>query len=116
MALDPELEERLRGAIRHFWTSRDSQAEKQGTKTGSRDAGARTAVTGGGANEWICIPRSRLPVRKRPPQGSPVFAKRGLNCPAGIDPDKKWDLLIVAEGSCLRAILAFVFQCKLDSA
>jgi len=33
-----ELEKRLRGAVQHFWTTRDSQSEKQGAKTGARDA------------------------------------------------------------------------------
>jgi hypothetical protein len=47
MALDSDLEKKLRQAIKHFWTTRKSQAKKQGTKTGARDAGARTAVTGG---------------------------------------------------------------------
>jgi hypothetical protein len=47
MALNPELEKRLRRAIRHFWTTRETQSQLQGSRTGSRDAGARTAVTGG---------------------------------------------------------------------
>jgi Restriction endonuclease XhoI len=47
MALNPDLEKRLRQAIKHFWTTRETQSQSQGSKTGSRDAGARTAVTGG---------------------------------------------------------------------
>ena len=47
MALSPQLEKRVRQAIKHFWTTRDTQAQQQGSKTGARDAGARTAVTGG---------------------------------------------------------------------
>jgi Restriction endonuclease XhoI len=47
MALTPELEQALRNAVKHFWKTRLIQSPKQGSKTGSRDAGARTAVTGG---------------------------------------------------------------------
>lgn len=47
MASQTDLEKRLRGAIVHFWKTRDRQAKLQGSKSGSRDAGARTAVTGG---------------------------------------------------------------------
>jgi len=41
------LNQRIATAVRHFWTTRGSQARKQGSKTGERDQGARTAVTGG---------------------------------------------------------------------
>jgi hypothetical protein len=47
MALRPEMEKKLRAAIKHFWSTRETQAELQGAKTGVRDSGARTAVTGG---------------------------------------------------------------------
>src|SRR6266568_1665138 len=47
MPLHPDLEKKLREAIKHFWKTRQKQARKQGAKTGARDAGARTAVTGG---------------------------------------------------------------------
>jgi Restriction endonuclease XhoI len=47
MAINSELDKKLRQAVRYFWMTRKRQAKKQGGKTGSRDAGARTAVTGG---------------------------------------------------------------------
>ena len=47
MSLDPLLEKRLRAAIRQFWRTRETQAQKQGSSSGSKDAGARSAVTGG---------------------------------------------------------------------
>lgn len=47
MALQSDFDKDLRRAISHFWSTRKQQAKKQGAKTGSRDAGARTAVTGG---------------------------------------------------------------------
>jgi hypothetical protein len=45
--MNGQLEQRLREAVIHFWNSRETQAQKQGVKSGIRDAGARAAVTGG---------------------------------------------------------------------
>ena len=47
MSLQPYWENRIRTAIKQFWATRGNQAQKQGAKTGARDAGNRTAVTGG---------------------------------------------------------------------
>ena len=47
MRLQPYWDKRLRGAVMHFWGTRGKQAIRQGVKSGSRDAGNRTAVTGG---------------------------------------------------------------------
>ena len=41
------LNQRLAAAIRHFWATRETQAQRQGAVSGSKDAGARSAVTGG---------------------------------------------------------------------
>jgi len=41
-----DLQVRLGKAVKHFWKTRDRQAASQG-KTGRKDAGLRTAVTGG---------------------------------------------------------------------
>jgi len=41
MKLSSRLEKRLQAAVKHFWTTRDSQAQKQGGMSGSKDAGAR---------------------------------------------------------------------------
>ncbi len=71
MAPDTELQKELRKAIKHFWATRQTQGEKQGSKSGSRDAGARTAVTGGRqmdgfvslVREFLCengLPRTQV--------------------------------------------------------
>jgi len=45
--MSPHWEKRIHAAVKHFWATRGNQAERQGAKTGARDAGNRTAVTGG---------------------------------------------------------------------
>jgi len=47
LTLNADIEQKLKEAIARFWKSRETQAQKQGSKTGIRDAGARAAVIGG---------------------------------------------------------------------
>lgn len=103
MALTPELEQALRNAVKHFWKTRSSQSRKQGTKTGSRDAGARTAVTGGRqmdgfislVREFLCdngLPRAH------------VYCAKSIELPGWYRPEKQWDLLIVENAQFLAGI------------
>ena len=47
MSLDTRWEKLLRSAVKQFWSTRGNQSLRQGAKSGARDAGNRTAVTGG---------------------------------------------------------------------
>jgi hypothetical protein len=46
-SLTPSLNERLKEAVKHFWTARETQAEKHRATSEERDRGRRSAVTGG---------------------------------------------------------------------
>ncbi len=103
MALDRELEKRLRGAVQHFWTTRDSQSEKQGAKTGARDAGSRTAVTGGRQMDgFVSLVRDYLCESGLPK--AQVYCEKRIELPGWYRPEKKWDLLVVADGLLLAGI------------
>src|SRR5579864_52063 len=103
MALNPELEKRLRQAIRHFWNTRETQAQKQGTKTGARDAGARTAVTGGRQMDgFVSMVREFLCENGLPK--AHVYCEKRIELPGWYRPEKKWDLLVVADGQLLAGI------------
>jgi len=103
MALDPKLEKRLRRAIKHFWSTRETQAQKQDSKTGSRDAGARTAVTGGRQMDgFISLVRDFLCENGLP--RTHVFCEKRVELPGWYRPEKKWDLLVVAGGTFLAGI------------
>ena len=103
MALRPDLEKRLRSAIRHFWTTRESQSEKQGTKTGSREAGSRTAVTGGRQMDgFVSLVRDYLCESGLPK--AHVYCEKKIELPGWYRPEKKWDLLIVSDGQLLAGI------------
>ncbi|MGH9737246.1 MAG: PaeR7I family type II restriction endonuclease [Candidatus Acidiferrales bacterium] len=103
MALRPDLEKKLRLAIKHFWSTRETQAQKQGLRTGSRDAGARTAVTGGRQMDgFVSLVRDYL-CNNGLPQ-THVHCEKKIELPGWYRPEKQWDLLIVADGQLLAGI------------
>lgn len=103
MARIPELEKRLRQAIKHFWSTRDTQAQKQGADTGSRDTGARTAVTGGRQmHGFISAVRDYL--CENGLAHAHIYCEKRLEVPGWYRPEKKWDLLIVANRQFLAGI------------
>jgi len=103
MALSPDLEKRLRKAIKHFWTTRAAQAKKQGSKTGAKDAGARTAVTGGRQMDgFVSLVRDFLCENGLPK--TQVFCEKRIELPGWYRPEKQWDLLVVEDGQFLAGI------------
>jgi restriction endonuclease XhoI-like protein len=103
MALNRDLEKGLRRAIKHFWTTRETQSQLQGSKTGSRDAGARTAVTGGRQMDgFISLVRDQLCKNGLPK--AHVYCEKRIELPGWYRPEKKWDLLIVENGQFLAGI------------
>jgi hypothetical protein len=88
MALSPYLEKRLRQAIKHFWNTREAQARKQGSKTGSRDAGARTAVTGGRQMDgFVSLVRDYLCKNGLPK--TQVYCEKSIELPGWYRPEKR---------------------------
>ncbi len=61
MSLNRKLKAQLRAAVKQFWTTRETQAQKQGSVSGAKDAGARSAVTGGAQmNGFVNLVRDLL--------------------------------------------------------
>lgn len=103
MALNSEIEKALRKAVKHFWATRDSQSQKQGSKTGSRDAGSRTAVTGGRQMDgFISLVRDHLCKNGLPK--TQVYCEKRIEIPGWYRPEKRWDLLVVEDGQFLAGI------------
>ncbi|HUN81263.1 MAG TPA: PaeR7I family type II restriction endonuclease [Phycisphaerae bacterium] len=101
--MKPELEKRLRAAVKHFWNTRATQARKQGAATNAKDAGARSAVTGGAQmNGFINLVRDLLCEYGLPKPH--VYCDKYVEVPGWYRPEKKWDLLIVADGKLLAGI------------
>lgn len=79
------------------------QAEKQGGTSGSKDAGARSAVTGGAQmNGFVNLVRDLLCESGLPK--AHVYCEKYVEIPGWYRPEKKWDLLVVADGKLLAGI------------
>src|SRR5713101_2226445 len=103
MPANPDIDRKLRRAIRHFWLARKRQARKQGAVTGARDAGARTAVTGGRQMDgFINLVRDLLCENGLPK--ARVFCREASELPGWYRPEKQWDLLVVVEKQLLACI------------
>ncbi|MGC2639031.1 MAG: PaeR7I family type II restriction endonuclease [Acidobacteriaceae bacterium] len=108
MTVDPRWEGRIQEAVRHFWQTRESQASRQGQVSGTRDAGFRTAVTGGKQLDgFVGLVRDYLEESglNRPN----IYCERSVEIPGWYRPEKKWDLLVVVDG-CLIAAMEFKSQ------
>jgi len=103
MSLNRDLEKSLQDAIKHFWGTRETQAQKQGITSGSKDAGARSAVTGGAQmNGFINLVRDLLCESGLPK--THIYCEKYVELPGWYRPEKKWDLLIVSDGKLLAGI------------
>ena len=103
MSLRPKLQKRLRAAVNHFWNTRETQAQRQGEVSGSKDAGARSAVTGGAQmNGFINLVRELLCESGLPK--AHVYCEKYIELPGWYRPEKKWDLLIVSDKKLLAGI------------
>lgn len=103
MSLSPRWEKRLRSAVKQFWGTRGNQAGRQGTRSGSRDAGNRTAVTGGKQLDgFIELIRDFL-VDCGIDQSN-IFCNQAVELPGWFRAEKKWDLVIVMGGQLIAAM------------
>jgi hypothetical protein len=103
VSLKRSLRVRLRAAVKQFWTTRETQSRKQGSASGAKDAGARSAVTGGAQmNGFVNLVRDLLGDSGLPKPH--VYCDKHVEVPGWYRPEKKWDLLVVADGRLLAGI------------
>jgi hypothetical protein len=106
--LNPQLDLKLKDAVARFWASRETQAQKQGARSGVRDAGARAAVTGGSQMDgFVELVRDLL--EESGVDRPVIYCERHVELPGWFRPEKKWDLLVVVDG-CLIAAIEFKSQ------
>jgi hypothetical protein len=101
--LNAQLDLKLREGVARFWSSRETQAQKQGVKSGIRDAGARAAVTGGSQMDgFVELVRDLL--EESGVDKPLIYCERHIELPGYFRPEKKWDLLVVVDGCLIAAI------------
>src|SRR2546427_1530762 len=104
MTLTPaQLDKKVKEAVRYFWSTRETQAQKQGAISGTRDAGARSAVTGGAQMNGFFSLVSDILHTNGVPQAHVLTSSR-MELPGWFRSEKKWDLLVIEEGKLLAGI------------
>ncbi len=89
-------------AVRHFWATRLKQDQKQGLTTGKKDAGYRSAVTGGAQLDgFVHLLATILEAAGLPDHT--IFTKQTV-LPGYFRPTKEWDLVAVVDGDLLATI------------
>ncbi len=96
------LNDRVSGAIAHYWLTRQGQAEKQ-VASGRSDQGARSAVTGGAHMDGFIKVITDLIVEAGVIQKY-IFYNKYLELPGFFRPTKEWDLLVVQDGQLIIAL------------
>jgi len=106
--MNDDIEKSVGEAIKLFWMTRAKQGKKQGSKTGLKDAGLRSAVTGGKHLDGFTDICRKLFIEAGLPEAH-IFWKTRKELPGYFRAEKNWDLIIVADG-CLLAVIEFKAQ------
>jgi hypothetical protein len=100
-----DAEKALSQAVKHFWTTRGKQANAQGTKSGTKDTGARAAVTGGKhADGFVTLLADIVSSTGVKNVRVEFGTKTGRTLPGYFRPTKEWDLLVFAGNSLVAAV------------
>jgi hypothetical protein len=100
---DDELATRLRDAVRSYWDTRGGQAARQRAGGAVVDAGARSEVTGGQHMNGFMSLLTEI-IQAAGFSADEVRLRSGLELPGFYRPLKKWDLVVVRNGSLCAAI------------
>lgn len=98
-----DLDKGIRDAVRHFWRTRARQAKAQGAKSGDRDRGARSAVTGGAHLDGFAELIRKLIVEAGV-SDTAVHRRTRVELPGYYRAEKKWDLVVVVDGRLFATI------------
>lgn len=102
-----DVEKGLADAVKHFWHTRGSQHEAQGSVSGIRDAGNRAAVTGGKHADGFVkligdivrdaeLPNFKIIVH--------TTVKKHRTLPGYFRPSKEWDVVITVDDDLVAVV------------
>jgi hypothetical protein len=98
-----DIEGRFRAAIRSYWNTRSKQQRKQKGRGRTVDAGLRSAVTGGAQMAKLEDLISDI-LYESGMRREFIRSRVALELPGYFRPEKKWDLVIVADGQLIAAM------------
>jgi len=94
----------VKKAVAHFWQTRLDQERSQGRRTGQRDYGSRTAVTGGRQLDgFVAFVRQLLGESGLGEEAIHVQRRRTV-LPGYFRPTKEWDLVVMHRDRLLATI------------
>ncbi len=94
-AFDERLRLRVGAAVKHYWKTRSKQARNQGVQRAAKDAGLRTAVTGGAQlDAFIALIRDLL-IESGLDRAHVFLGRRDTVLPGFYRPTKAWDIIAV---------------------
>jgi hypothetical protein len=97
-----DYKDRVSKAVQYFWKVRTQQHEDQGSSTGKKDAGNRSAVTGGKhLNGFVNLLAELLSEAGLPDS---TIHTTATTLPGYFRPTKNWDLVVVVDGLLLASI------------
>lgn len=94
--------DKVSSAVQHFWTVRNNQSLVQGSTTGKKDYGSRSAVTGGKQLDGFIRLLSDILQEVGLPEHT-VYTNETV-LPGFFRPTKQWDLVVVADDQLLASI------------
>jgi hypothetical protein len=95
--IDERLRARVEAAVKHYWKTRSRQAKKQGAARGSKDAGLRTAVTGGAQLDGFINLIRDLLIESGLERAHVFLGRKETVLPGFYRPTKAWDIVAVAD-------------------
>lgn len=100
-----DVERALAQAVKHFWSTRTRQQNKQGGATGKKDAGSRGAVTGGKhADGFVELVAAIVRHAGLKDASIRFLDKKSRTLPGFFRPSKEWDLVVIHKGRLVAAI------------
>jgi len=97
------LDSRLTEAVRSYWAVLENQGANQGAKSGQKDYGDRSKVTGGKQMDGFAELLKDLLERCGIDRAN-MYCGRSTSLPGFYRPTKDWDLVVVVEGNLLIAL------------
>ncbi|MFZ5450831.1 MAG: PaeR7I family type II restriction endonuclease [Thermodesulfobacteriota bacterium] len=97
-----KIEKNLAKAVAHYWTTRETQKEKQILR-GVTDSGLRSADMGGAQMDGFINLFTNLIVEAEI-SSEFIYHKNHLELPGYFRPTKEWDIIVVKDGHLIVAI------------
>ena len=94
--------DRVAKAVQHFWEVRSKQKKNQGSATGVKDYGNRSAVTGGKHLDGFVNLIAEILTESGLPDHT--IHTRSTTLPGYFRPTKDWDLVVVVDGIMLASV------------